>query len=71
MEVILKEDIQNLGHKNDIVTVKNGYGRNYLLPRGLAVIANSKNVKEMEHQKRVIAAKQAKLKKGPLSAAAD
>lgn len=39
MEVILKEDVLNLGYKNDIVTVKDGYGRNYLIPQGLAVIA--------------------------------
>lgn len=40
MQVILKEDIVNLGFKNDIVTVRDGYGRNYLIPRGLAVIAS-------------------------------
>ena len=39
MEIILKEDVNGLGYKNDIVTVKNGYGRNYLLPQGKAVIA--------------------------------
>ncbi|KAA6328474.1 50S ribosomal protein L9 [termite gut metagenome] len=41
MEIILKEDITSLGYKNDIVTVKNGYGRNYLIPTGKAVIASS------------------------------
>ncbi|WP_234408774.1 bL9 family ribosomal protein [Marinilabilia salmonicolor] len=39
MEVILKEDVTNLGHKNDIVTVRPGYGRNYLIPRGIAILA--------------------------------
>ena len=39
MELILKEDIQNLGFKDDIVNVKNGYGRNFLIPQGKAVIA--------------------------------
>ncbi|MAU26417.1 MAG: 50S ribosomal protein L9 [Muricauda sp.] len=39
MELILKEDVQNLGFKDDIVTVKNGYGRNYLIPQGLATLA--------------------------------
>lgn len=39
MDIILKEDIQNLGHKNDIITVKDGYARNYLIPKGLAVNA--------------------------------
>lgn len=41
MEIILKEDITGLGYKNDIVTVKNGYGRNYLIPTGKAVIASA------------------------------
>ena len=40
MEIILKEDVVNLGYKNDIVTVKSGYGRNYLIPTGKAVIAD-------------------------------
>ena len=40
MEIILKEDVANLGYKNDIVTVKSGYGRNYLIPTGKAVIAS-------------------------------
>ena len=40
MEVILKEDVLNLGYKDDIVTVKPGYGRNYLIPTGKAVIAS-------------------------------
>lgn len=45
MEVILKEDINGLGYKNDIVNVKSGYGRNYLIPQGFAVIANTSNKK--------------------------
>ena len=40
MEIILKEDVINLGYKNDIVTVKSGYGRNYLIPTGKAIIAS-------------------------------
>ena len=39
MEVILKQDIQNLGNKDDIVTVRNGYGANWLIPQGLAIMA--------------------------------
>ena len=39
MEVILKSDVDNLGYKDDTVTVKNGYGRNYLIPQGLAILA--------------------------------
>jgi large subunit ribosomal protein L9 len=45
MEIILKEDIKGLGFKNDIVSVKPGYGRNYLIPQGYAVIANGSNKK--------------------------
>lgn len=45
MEVILKDDVKGLGYKNDTVTVKPGYGRNYLLPQGLAVIADKTNKK--------------------------
>jgi large subunit ribosomal protein L9 len=40
MDIILKQDIQNLGYANDIVTVKDGYARNYLVPKGLAIIAD-------------------------------
>jgi large subunit ribosomal protein L9 len=45
MEVILKDDVKNLGYKNDTVTVKPGYGRNYLIPQGLAVLADKTNKK--------------------------
>ncbi len=45
MEIILKQDIKNLGYTDDIVKVRNGYGRNYLIPNGLAVIANETNRK--------------------------
>ena len=62
MEVILKEDIQNLGHKNDIVTVKNGYGRNYLIPKGLAVAATPSAKKMHEENIRQRAHKEEKIK---------
>ncbi|MBX5482864.1 MAG: 50S ribosomal protein L9 [Myxococcaceae bacterium] len=62
MRIILKEDVPNLGKSGEVVTVKDGYGRNYLLPRKLAVLANEKNIKHLEHEKAVIAARQAKLK---------
>lgn len=64
MQVILREDISNLGKTGEMVTVKPGYGRNYLLPRGLAVVATPKNVARFEHEKRVIAQSAAKLLKG-------
>ena len=54
MEVILREDVQNLGTVGDVVKVKPGYARNYLLPRGLAVAADRRNVHVLEHQKRVV-----------------
>ena len=41
MELILKQDVENLGFKDDVVTVKNGYGRNYLIPQGYAILATS------------------------------
>ncbi len=62
MKLILREDIENLGKGGELVEVKNGYGRNYLLPRGLAVLANPKNVRELDHQKAVAEAKAAKVK---------
>ncbi len=62
MKLILREDVENLGKGGEVVDVKPGYGRNFLLPRGLAVAANTKNLREIEHQKSVAAAKAAKLK---------
>ncbi len=62
MKLILREDVENLGKGGEVVDVKPGYGRNYLLPRGLAVTANPKNVRELEHQKSVATAKAAKMK---------
>ncbi len=62
MKLILREDVENLGKGGELVEVKPGYGRNFLLPRGLAVAANPKNVRELEHQKSIAAAKAAKLK---------
>jgi len=56
MEVILKEDIVDLGKMGEVVRVRDGYARNYLLPRGLVLMANKKNLKGFDHQKRVIAA---------------
>ncbi len=57
VQVILRDDVANLGKIGDVVRVKPGYARNYLLPRGLAIEASNKNLKVLEHQKRVIAAK--------------
>lgn len=54
MKVILKEEVPHLGNSGDIVDVKPGYGRNYLVPQGLADLATPRNIKEMEHKLRVI-----------------
>ena len=62
MEVILKDDVKNLGYKNDIVTVKPGYGRNYLLPQGLAVLADKANKKIVAENVRQAAHKAEKIK---------
>jgi large subunit ribosomal protein L9 len=57
IEVILREDVPNLGAIGEIVRVKPGYARNYLYPHGLAIEANRKNRRVLEHQQRVIGAK--------------
>ena len=57
VEVILRDDVAHLGKIGDVVRVKPGYARNFLLPRGLAIEANRKNLRMLEHQKRVIGAK--------------
>ena len=62
MEIILKEDIANLGYKDDIVTVKNGYGRNFLIPKGKAVIASESAKKVLEENKKQRAHKLVKVK---------
>jgi large subunit ribosomal protein L9 len=53
MKVILTTEVQNLGDAGDLVQVAAGYGRNYLIPRGLAITATSGSVKESEHQTRI------------------
>jgi len=62
MEVILKQDISGLGYKNDVVTVKAGYGRNYLIPKGLAEVANESNKKRIAENVKQAAHKAAKVK---------
>jgi len=59
MELLLKEDVDNLGVRGDLVKVKPGYGRNYLLPRGLAVQATPGNKKQIELQRRNLLKKEA------------
>ncbi|MDR1880619.1 MAG: 50S ribosomal protein L9 [Tannerellaceae bacterium] len=62
MQVILKEDVANLGYKDDIVTVKNGYGRNFLIPQGKAVIASESAKKVLAENQKQRAHKLAKIK---------
>jgi large subunit ribosomal protein L9 len=61
MKVILKEDIQKLGYKNEVVEVKNGFGRNYLIPQGLAYIATPSSIKVLEENIKQTQRKQAQV----------
>jgi large subunit ribosomal protein L9 len=61
MQVILIQDVNNLGGANELVTVKNGYGRNYLIPQKLAVEASPSNMKQMQEKVKHLAKKEAKL----------
>jgi large subunit ribosomal protein L9 len=63
MKVILKEDVSDLGSVGDVVNVKNGYARNYLIPKQLAVQASTKNMSQLEHQKRLIDSHKSRVKK--------
>jgi large subunit ribosomal protein L9 len=69
MQVILREDVENLGAIGDVVRVKPGYARNYLLPRGLAVEASVRSLHVLEHQKRLIADKRLREKKSAAAVA--
>ncbi|MFO8000434.1 MAG: 50S ribosomal protein L9 [Marinilabilia sp.] len=62
MEIILKEDVPNLGNKNDIVTVRPGYGRNYLIPRGIATLATKSAKKVFAENKKQQAHKEEKIR---------
>ena len=62
VEVVLKENLEHLGSIGDVVKVRRGYARNYLLPRGLAVVASRGNVKQVEHEKAIQAQRIAKLR---------
>jgi large subunit ribosomal protein L9 len=81
MQVILIQDVNNLGGKNELIAVKNGYARNYLIPQGLAVEASPSNLKVREEKLKVAAKKEAallaaineviaKLNEGPVKVAA-
>src|SRR3989339_16113 len=63
MEVLLKKEVKNLGKQGDIVKVKNGFGRNYLFPKGLAAPATAKNLKVLEQEKLTESKRLEKVKK--------
>jgi large subunit ribosomal protein L9 len=69
MKVILREDVEKLGKAGEVVKVADGYGRNYLIPRQMAVPANVRNLKALEHDRRVIEARAKKNRKAAESLA--
>ncbi len=70
MKIILKENVANLGYKDDVVEVKDGYGRNYLIPQGKAVIANASALKQLAENQKQRAHKIAKMLEDAKAAAA-
>ncbi|MBI4509253.1 MAG: 50S ribosomal protein L9 [Deltaproteobacteria bacterium] len=63
IQVILKEDVPNLGRSGELVSVKPGYSRNYLIPQGLALAATRKNIARLEHEKKIIEARTTRTRK--------
>jgi len=63
MKIILREDVEKLGKAGEVVKVKDGYGRNYLIPRQLAVPANVRNMKSLDHDRRTIETRAKKTRK--------
>lgn len=70
MQIILRQDVENLGQMGEIVTVKDGYARNYLIPRSMAYFASKSAVNKIEFEKKQYAKKQAEQKAGAESLAA-
>lgn len=62
INVVLTEDMNNLGKSGELVRVRPGYARNYLIPRGLAISATAENVARIEHEKKVVEARNVKLR---------
>jgi len=63
MQIILREDVENLGRSGEVITVRDGYARNYLVPRGLAIVATTKQVDRLQHEQRQIVARASRLRK--------
>ena len=70
MKIILREDVEKLGKAGEIVKVKDGFGRNYLIPQKLAVLANVRNMKTLDHDRRTIETRAKKTKKASEATAA-
>jgi large subunit ribosomal protein L9 len=70
MEVILKQDMQGLGYKNDLVKVRDGYGRNYLIPNGIALLATESNKRMLAENTKQAAHKAEKIKTAAVDLAA-
>ena len=69
VRVVLKEDVDNLGRSGELVRVKPGYARNYLVPRGLAALATRGNIAQIEHEQAIAKAKADKERKAAQEAA--
>jgi large subunit ribosomal protein L9 len=69
MDVILRDDVENLGEMGDVVRVRPGHARNYLIPRGLAVLADSKNLVSLAHEKRLVEDRRARKRKAAVAEA--
>ncbi len=69
MEIILKKDVAGVGYKNDLLTVKDGFGRNYLIPQGLAIVATKSEKKQLAELKKQQAFKEEKVKNEALDMA--
>ena len=69
MDIILKQDVNNLGYKDDIITVKPGYARNFLIPQGMAILATERNRKILAEELRQRAHKEEKIKNEALEKA--
>lgn len=71
VQIVLKDDVDNLGRSGELVRVKPGYARNYLVPRGLAALATHGNVAQIEHEKKAAVARASKLRAGAEGRAAE
>lgn len=67
VKLILREDVQNLGEAGELVTVRPGFARNYLLPQGKAILATAASIKELEHHQKVVADRLARERKAQLA----